>query len=88
MVHTSKIFMSFFTVSTTVMGGVFFFISHKITLLKEDIAHLQNTISTVQNDMKTLQAEWSYLNHPDRVAKLAEKHSKMRPLSPSKVKHL
>jgi cell division protein FtsL len=67
-----------------VLPIIIFFISviglFKIKLyvqeLDMELRKIQNEIHIAQNDLNVLQAEWSYLNNPRRLADLAEKYLK------------
>lgn len=39
--------------------------------LNRELIKIKSEINLVQSDMKVLQAEWSYLNNPKRLARLA-----------------
>ncbi len=67
-----------------ILSIIIFFISviglFKIKLyvqeLDRELKKIQNQIHVAQNDLNVLQAEWSYLNNPKRLASLAEKYLK------------
>ncbi|MDD9332058.1 MAG: hypothetical protein PV340_05675 [Wolbachia sp.] len=42
--------------------------------LNRELMKMKSEISSVQGDLKVLQAEWSYLNNPARLANLAKKY--------------
>ena len=42
--------------------------------LNRELIKIKNEIDLVQNDIKVLQAEWSYLNNPKRLASLTKKY--------------
>ncbi len=44
--------------------------------LDRELKKIQNEMHVAQNDLNVLQAEWSYLNNPKRLAGLAEKYLK------------
>ncbi|WP_168464012.1 cell division protein FtsL [Wolbachia endosymbiont of Ctenocephalides felis wCfeT] len=57
--------------------------------LNRELIKIKNEINLVQSDIKVLQAEWSYLNHPKRLASLVEKYLKNNSLIlASQVKRL
>lgn len=44
--------------------------------LNRELIKIKNEINLAKSDIKVLQAEWSYLNNPKRIAKLVEKYLK------------
>ncbi|HET7851330.1 MAG TPA: hypothetical protein VFK91_01115, partial [Methyloceanibacter sp.] len=47
--------------------------------LDEDIGGLRKDIETERDAVAVLRAEWSLLNRPERIERLAEKHLKLAP---------
>jgi len=57
--------------------------------LNRELIKIKSEISLVQSDIKVLQAEWSYLNNPKRLASLVKKYLKNNSLIlASQVKNL
>src|SRR6185503_8885044 len=50
--------------------------------LDEDIGGLRKDIETERDAVAVLRAEWSLLNRPERIERLAEKHLKLKPAKP------
>src|SRR6185312_12820509 len=50
--------------------------------LDEDIGGLRKDIETERDGVAVLRAEWSLLNRPERIERLAEKHLKLAPARP------
>lgn len=44
--------------------------------LNRELIKIKSEINLARNDMQVLQAEWSYLNNPKRLAKLVERYLK------------
>lgn len=62
--------------------GVYFF-ENKVHEVSEQIEITQETLSRNDEDLRVLEAEWSYLNNPERISSIAEKiHDNMN--SPTK----
>ena len=60
-----------------------------VQLLNRELIKIKSEISLVQSDIKVLQAEWSYLNNPKRLASLVKKYLKNNSLIlASQVKNL
>jgi cell division protein FtsL len=53
--------------------------------LDEDIAGLRKDIETEQDAVAVLRAEWSLLNRPERIERLATKHLKLAPARPEQI---
>lgn len=60
--------------------------------VKYEVQHLEHQLSSVRQDIKqdrnalhVLEAEWSYLNRPQRLERLAEKHLEMEPATTKQV---
>ncbi len=53
--------------------------------LDEDIAGLHTDIETERDAVAVLRAEWSLLNRPERIERLAEKHLKLGPARPEQL---
>ena len=71
-----------------VAGGVAF----GLYQLKYEVQHLEQELSSVRQDIRdnrnalhVLEAEWSYLNRPARIERLAEKHLDMQATTPRQV---
>ncbi|HSA67572.1 MAG TPA: hypothetical protein VLE24_07905 [Methyloceanibacter sp.] len=53
--------------------------------LDEDIGGLRKDIETERDAVAVLRAEWSLLNRPERIERLAEKHLKLAPARPQQL---
>jgi len=53
--------------------------------LDEDIGDLRKDIETERDAVAVLRAEWSLLNRPERIERLAEKHLKLAPARPQQL---
>ena len=58
----------------------FFLISTDVRRQREELADLHRAIYRHQEALHVLKAEWSYLNRPDRLARLIEKHLELTPI--------
>jgi cell division protein FtsL len=50
------------------------------------IADLKREIAKQDDAIRILRAEWSLLNQPDRLQKLAERHLELEPVKPEQIK--
>jgi cell division protein FtsL len=53
--------------------------------LDEDIGGLRKEIETERDGVAVLRAEWSLLNRPERIERLAKKHLKLNPARPQQL---
>jgi cell division protein FtsL len=53
--------------------------------LDEDISGLRKEIETERDAVAVLRAEWSLLNRPERIERLAKKHLKLNPARPQQL---
>jgi cell division protein FtsL len=53
--------------------------------LDEDIGGLRKKIETERDAVAVLRAEWSLLNRPERIERLAKKHLKLNPARPQQL---
>ena len=53
--------------------------------LKQRVAELKSSISAERDAVAVLRAEWSHLNRPERIAKLARKHLGLEPLNARQI---
>ena len=61
-------------------------VAHGIYQLKYDVARLETELTRLDRDLMAereaigvLEAEWSYLNRPERLARLAARHLDLKP---------
>lgn len=64
---------------------ILFQIKQEVRSLEEEIATTQIDILRDQEAVHVLEAEWSYLNSPARIAALAERHLGMSPIPAERV---
>ncbi len=62
-----------------------FYVSHQVEQLEDQLAREDRAILRHQEAIHVLQAEWSYLNRPERIADLARRHLALSPLSADRV---
>ena len=61
-------------------------IKYKIQSLNQDLAGIQDAVRIEQDAIHVLEAEWAYLNRPQRLAQLSGKYlSFLRSVSPSQI---
>ncbi len=62
-----------------------FQIKQEVIDLEDEIQALHRDILRDQEAIHVLQAEWSYLNNPGRIAALAERHLQLAPIPAERV---
>ncbi len=62
-----------------------FYVSQTVEHLERELAYQQRTIVAQQEAIHVLEAEWSYLNRPERISLLAERFLALAPLSADHV---
>lgn len=68
-----------------VAGVAMFLVKYEVQSLEEDLRQVNRAIRTDRQQIHVLQAEWAYLNQPDRLRAMAEKHLNLKPLDPTQV---
>ena len=56
-----------------------FYTAEQVQSLKSELSNIEHSIEREGQAIKVITAEWHYLNRPDRLARLAERHLKMGP---------
>ena len=85
--HIKVIFVLVFVAAFASCSG-FFYLNYKISIQQGRLCRVNRKITKLQETLRNLQAEWSHLNHPRRIARLAQHHLGYQPLHPSQVRTL
>lgn len=70
---------------TILIGSGTYWISHQVETLQKRYASIQSDIFEEQENIHVLQAEWSYLNNPARIEKLAKQYLHLAPIKPMQM---
>ena len=62
-----------------------FLVKYKVQDLDEQLADLEAEKRATQEAIHVLEAEWTYLNRPERLEGLAKKHLELAPASPAQL---
>ncbi len=62
-----------------------FQIKNRVQELSKELSEIDQQIKEEREFINILNAEWAYLNNPERLAKLANKHLDLKPTSLSQV---
>jgi cell division protein FtsL len=68
-----------------VIAVVLFLVKYEVKSLDDELAALQQDALAQQEAIHVLRAEWSYLNRPERLAELAERHLDLEPVGPGQL---
>jgi len=72
-------------VALAVMAVVIYQVKYETRGLEQRVSRLQTTIAQERDAIGILRAEWSHLNRPARLERLARKHLGLRPLDATQV---
>ena len=73
------------TVLAASVGVGLFLLKHEVQTLEEELAQTNRAIRVTQEGIHVLKAEWSFLDDPVRLHRLAARHLGMAPLKPEQV---
>ena len=62
-----------------------FSVKYQVQDLEDELVDLNQSIAKERQAIHVLKAEWSHLNNPERLGKLAERHLGMTPVDPSQM---
>jgi hypothetical protein len=79
-------------ISTIAWIGIFglgalavYLVKYQVQGVKKDVVALQYELQQERESLKLLQAEWAYLNRPDRLRKLASRYLTIEPYSAKQI---
>ena len=61
-------------IMTILIGTGTYWVSHQVERLEKRYADIQSDILAEQESIHVLQAEWSYLNNPERIERLSRQY--------------
>ena len=68
--------------------AVVFVIKHKVKQINKELVHIERMIAIDQEKKYVLQAEWTYLNQPERLKTLANRYLDLKHPSAHQVKEM
>lgn len=74
--------------AATCVGVALFLLKYEVQNREERLAALHRQILADQEAIHVLEAEWSYLNRPDRLEAMVRRHLDMVPLDERRVESL
>lgn len=72
--------MLFWLGAAAFCGVVLFYTSQQVTDGRARLAAMERELLREEESIRVLQAEWSYLNQPDRLEKLSAQYLQLEPL--------
>lgn len=69
----------------TCLGVALFLVKHEVQRREEQLAGLHRQILASQEAIHVLEAEWSYLNRPDRIEALVRRHLNLVPMDTQRI---
>lgn len=63
-----------------------FDVKHRVQNLKKDLIAMHQQLAKDKESIHVLKAEWAYLNQPDRLRRLAEKHLNLEHVMADRLK--
>jgi cell division protein FtsL len=77
-----RIFNGVLVVTVICCAFVLYSLEHASRQNERQIAKMKRQIAEEHENIKLLNAEWSFLNKPERLERLAREHLKLRPVEP------
>jgi hypothetical protein len=71
-----------------VSGYAMFQVKYEVMQLEDELAHVNHQITDGREQIRVLDAEWSFLNQPSRLAQLSKRFLDLAPISPEQIGHL
>jgi len=60
-------------------------VSYQVQTLENELEQLERKAIAQQEEIHVLNAEWSFLNRPERLTRLASKHLDLVPVTPEQL---
>ena len=62
-----------------------FQLKHAVQRQEDELARLNRELLASEEAIHVLEAEWSYLNRPERLTALARRHLELEPMKPEQI---
>lgn len=72
-------------ISIAVLAIGLYLVKYSVADVQRDVARLQTELADEKESLHLLNAEWAYLNRPDRLRKLADRHLDLEPLDSRQI---
>lgn len=84
----NRLFFAFMMLAAVVAMAALFQVKHEVQQKEQRLEALNEQILRDQETIHILKAEWSYLNDPKRLARLAEQHLDLQPMETAQVSQI
>lgn len=81
----NRVFFAFMLLAAVVAMAALFQVKHEVQQKERRLEALNEQILRDQETIHILKAEWSYLNDPERLARLARRHLDFKPMDTAQV---
>jgi hypothetical protein len=68
-----------------VSGYAMFQVKYEVAQLEDELTHVSHRIAVDQEQIRVLDAEWSFLNQPQRLEQLAKRFLTLGPITPQQI---
>lgn len=69
----------------SLLGAGLLRVSHNVQQAEQQLAELNRSIEQEKNSIRLLNAEWAYLNNPERLEKLSAQYLDLMPPQPAAI---
>ena len=76
---------AFWILAIAVAAHMLFKVEQEVRLLEDDLSDMELAILAETDALRALQADWSYLNRPERLAELSKQHLSFLPMRPRQI---
>jgi len=78
------LYIAAFVVAAMLTYGLYS-MKYEVQRLESKLLSLQTNLGSERKALQVLRAEWSYLNNPERLQKLAARHLELTPVSLNRI---
>ena len=79
--------VTWLTLATLVVVGLFH-VKHQVQTLEDEIVRVNRQIASERETIHVLNAEWGYINQPQRLDTLSSRYLDLQPLKPNQIVNL
>jgi hypothetical protein len=65
-----------------------YMVKYRVQFLHERVEHAERSLREQKEAIHVLDAEWTYLNRPERLRRLSEKYLSLQPADPKQIAEL
>lgn len=75
-------------VCVAVLAIGLYLVKYSVQDVQRNVSQLKAELATEKESLHLLNAEWAYLNRPDRLRKLADRHLELTPLDSRQINNV